>query len=141
MLINFFDKAMILKVIGAILLSNIKVLGAFVPISLGIIEKEDDIKKKFFLYIISAVTVTLRFSVMTALSFISGIVILNIIERIIFSFKINNKNFLHVAMFSSIFLNDIIWNMFDSILLYDVIIAAIKGISTVLGYMLFSSFK
>ena len=45
MLINFFDKAMIVKVIEVILLSNIKILGAFVPISIGVIEREEDIKK------------------------------------------------------------------------------------------------
>ena len=57
MLINFFDKTMILKIIEVILLSNIKILGAFVPISIGVIEREEDIKKKVFLYIVSLVTI------------------------------------------------------------------------------------
>ena len=50
MLINFFDKTMIIKIIEVILLSNIKILGAFIPISIGVIEKEDDIKYGVILF-------------------------------------------------------------------------------------------
>ena len=141
MLIHFFDKSMIINIIEVILLSNIKILGAFVPISIGVIEREEDDRKKIFLYVISAVTVSIRFSLMTALQFISAIIILTTLERIIVSFKINNKNLMHIVMFGSIFLNDIIWNAFDNILIYDVIVATIKGIAAVLGYILFSNFK
>lgn len=140
MLISFLDRSMILKIVEVILLSNIKVLGAFVPFSIGVIEKEEDIKKQAFLYVISAVTVAIRFSWLISLKFITGIVIINIIKRIVFSFKFNNKNILNIVLFSSIFLNDIIWNAFDNILIYDVIIAVIKGVSVVLAYMLFSNF-
>ena len=51
MLISFFDKTMILKIIEVILLSNIKILGIPVPISIGVIEREEDLKKKIFLYL------------------------------------------------------------------------------------------
>ncbi len=141
MLIHFFDKTMIIKIIEVILLSNIKVLGAFVPISVGIIEKEEELKKKFFLYIVSAVVVYLKFSPLVSLQFASSIVILTILQRVIASFKFNNKNLVHVAMFVAIFLNDVIWSAFENILAYDIIVATIKGISAVLGYMLFSNFK
>ena len=76
MVISFFDKSMMLKIIEVILLSNIKILGAFVPISVGVIEREEDIKKKVFLYIVSTVTITIRFSLMTSLQFVSAVVIL-----------------------------------------------------------------
>ena len=141
MLIQFFDKTMLIKIIEVILLSNIKILGAFVPISVGVIEREEEYKKKLFLYVVSAVTVSLRFSVMTAVQFISSVVILNILERIIVSFKLSSKNLKYVIMFAAIFLNDVIWNAFSRILIYDVIVAIIKGVSAVLGYMLFSNFK
>jgi len=141
MVIQFFDKTMIIKIFEVILLSNIKILGAFVPLSVGVIEKEGELRKKIFLYIISVVTVAVRFSLITALQFMSGVVVLCLLERLIASAKINNKNLLCVAVFASIFLNDIIWNAFDKILIYDVIVATIKGVCAVLTYILFSDFK
>jgi len=86
MLIQFFDKTMIVKMIEVVLLSNIKILGSFIPMSMSVVEREEGIQKKIFLYIISAVTVTIRFSLLTALQFLSGVVILNLIEGLIASF-------------------------------------------------------
>ncbi len=141
MLINFFDRTMIIKIIEVILLSNIKILGAPIPIPIGVIEREEELKKKIFLYIVSAVTLIIRFSLITSLQFISAIVILFSIHQMVSAFKIDNKRVLLVSMFLSVFLNDIIWNAFDSILIYDIIIAVIKGVSVVLGYILFSNLR
>lgn len=141
MFINFFDKTMIIKVIEVIFLSNIKILGSFIPMSVGAVENENDIKKKVFLYIVSFVSISIKFSFLTALQFISSVIILFIIRQMISSFKLNNKRLLYFSIFSSIFINDILWSAFDKILLYDVIVAIIKGISAVLVYMLFSNFK
>ncbi len=141
MLINFFDRGMIGKIVEVILLSNVKILGAFMPVSLGVTEKEEDIKKKIFLYVASFVTIAIRFSFLTSLQFISSVVILLAVHQMICAFKLDNKKLLYIAMFFSVFANDILWNVFDKILAYDVIIATIKGVSAVLSYMLFSSFK
>lgn len=141
MLINFFDKTMLMKIIEVILLSNIKILGAFVPISVGVIEGEEDIKRKGFLCVVSFITVALRVSFISALKFGSAIIILFITEQMISTFKSYNKNFLYVLMFAAIFINDIIWDLFDNILVYDILIATIKGISAVFGYMLFNNLK
>ena len=48
----------------------------------GVWKTENEVQKKFFLYIISLVTVTLKFSIMTALQFASGIIILNLVKKI-----------------------------------------------------------
>lgn len=139
MSISFFNRTMFFKIVEVILLSNIKILGAFVPISVGVIERENDIKEKAFLYVISAVTVAIRFSVLTSLQFVSAVVILSAMRQMIASFKPDVSKFTYVVMFLAVFLNDILWNMFDNILVYDIVIATIKGISVILGYMLFSN--
>ena len=141
MLINFFDRCMIRKIVEVALLSNVKILGAFMPVSMGVAEKEEDVKKRIFLYVVSFVTIAIRFPFLTSLQFISSVAILFAVHQMICAFKLDRKKLLYIAMFFSVFANDILWNVFDKILAYDVIIATIKGISAVLSYMLFSSFK
>ncbi len=138
-LINFFDKTLILKTIEVILLSNIKIFGSFIPLSVGVIEREEDFRKKVFLYAISVITLAIRFSPLLSLQFFSGIVLIILLTRALDSFSISNKNVLYVTLFASIFVNDIVWNAFDKILTYDYIIAGIKGASVVLGYILFGN--
>ena len=140
-LIKFLDREMLLKTIYTILFSTVKIFGAFIPFSIGVIEKEEDNKKRVFLYLVSLVVVAITFSPLVALKFLSSIILVMIIGRILETFNIENKNAWYIGFFSSVFFNDIIWNAFDNILAYDYIVAGIKGFSVILAHILVSNLK
>lgn len=54
--------AIVGQVIGTILLSGIKFLGVQIPFVIGFIERDENVKKKIVLYILSIITIALKFS-------------------------------------------------------------------------------
>ena len=61
--------AIVVQVVGAILLSGIKFLGVQIPFVIGFIEQDENVKKKIALYILSVLTIALRFSWLSSIRF------------------------------------------------------------------------
>ena len=64
------------QVIGATLLSGIKFLGVQIPFVIGFIERDENVKKKIALYILSALTIALRFSWLSSIRFGISVILL-----------------------------------------------------------------
>lgn len=133
-----FNGTIIWQVMATILLSGIKFLGVQIPFVMGFIEREENLKKKVALYILSALTILVRFSWVSAIKFGTSTVLLYSIINVFTALNFRRKNDLYAYLFVSVFFIDVVWCAFDGILIYDVIIALIKGISAVAGYVLFS---
>lgn len=132
------NQAMVWKCIISVLLSGIKFLGAQIPFVIGFIEKEDNFKKKVALYVLSALTIALRFSLSTAIKFGTSVILLYSIINVFNALNFRKKNDLYIYLFTASFFIELIWCMFDGILLYDLIIALLKGVSVVASYILFT---
>ena len=70
------NSTMIWQVCISILLSGIKFLSAQIPFVIGFIEREENFKKKVMLYVLSALTIAIRFSWITAVKFGTSVVLL-----------------------------------------------------------------
>ena len=135
MQIGFGD---ILKLTETVLLSRVTFAGSFMPISFGFNEAEVELNKRKVLYIVALVSIWIRFSWIVALKFFCSMVLFGVVGNILSSVSLAKKNVIYVGLFISIFAVELIWSMFDRLLLYDVIIALMKGISAIVGYRIFS---
>lgn len=135
MQIRFRD---ILRIVETVLLSGVTFAGSFMPISLGFNEAEDDVKKRKVLYVVAMLAVMLRFSWIVALKFLCSGILFWVIGNLVTSLNLPKKNMIYSGLFFSVFVVELICSMFDTLLLYDVIIAVMKGIAVMLGYRIFS---
>ena len=129
------------QVIGATLLSGIKFLGVQIPFVIGFIERDENVKKKIALYILSALTIALRFSWLSSIRFGISVILLYSVVSVFKALNFKIKNDMYVYMFLSVFAAELLWCAFDGILVYDVIVAIAKGFSVIGGYMLFGKLE
>lgn len=133
--------AIVVQVVGAILLSGIKFLGVQIPFVIGFIEQDENVKKKIALYILSVLTIALRFSWLSSIRFGISVILLYSIVSVFKALNFKMKNDMYAYLFFAGFVAELIWCAFEGILVYDVIVAIAKGLAIVGGYMLFSKFK
>lgn len=133
--------AIVGQVIGTILLSGIKFLGVQIPFVIGFIERDENVKKKIVLYILSIITIALKFSWLSAIKFGVSVVLLYSVINVLKTLNFKMKNDMYGYLFCSIIVIELIWCAFDGILIYDVIVAIIKGFSAVAGYILFGKLE
>ena len=133
--------AIVVQVVGAILLSGIKFLGVQVPFVIGFIEQDENVKKKIALYILSVLTIALRFSWLSSIRFGISVILLYSIVSVFKALNFKMKNDMYAYLFFAGFVAELIWCAFEGILVYDVIVAIAKGLAIVGGYMLFSKFR
>ncbi|MBP3285141.1 MAG: SpoIIE family protein phosphatase [Clostridia bacterium] len=128
----------VLKIAETVLLSRVTFIGNFMPISIGFNEAEPDNRMKKVLYVVATLAVMLRFSWLVALKFLCSAILFWVICNLVGSLNFPKKNVIYVGLFVSAFAVEIIWNLFDTLLVYDVIIALMKGVAVMFGYRIFS---
>lgn len=127
----------VIKIAETALLSRVTFAGNFMPISLGFNEAEEDKRKKIVLYVVATLTILLRFSWNVALKFMCVIVLLYGIKNITVSLNLTKKNWIYAYLFGAVFFIEMLWGMFETVLVYDVIIAILKALMAIIGYRIF----
>lgn len=135
------NSTMISQVIISILLSGIKFLGAQMPFVMGFIEREDNFKKKVMLYSLAALTIAIRFSWIVAIKFGTSVILFYSLINVVNAINFRKKNDIYAYLFISGFLIELVWCMFEGVLIYDVIVAILKGLAIVTGFILTSKIE
>lgn len=133
--------AIVGQVIGTILLSGIKFLGVQIPFVIGFIERDENVKKKIVLYVLSVITIALKFSWVSSIKFGVSVILLYCVVNVFKTLNFKMKNDMYGCLFFSMAVTELIWCAFDGILIYDVIMAVIKGFAVVAGYILFGKLE
>lgn len=132
---------LIIKTIETVLISGVTLLGNFMPFAAGVIEKEEDYKIKYFLYVLSFISVGLRFSWLTALSYGTSVALfIAMIKVMSFIGWRRNKDILFYLFVAGL-INTIIWNVNGGLLIYDWLVGILKGAAMVTGYLIYTKIE
>lgn len=128
----------ILNYLSTFLISQISFMGVFIPFVIGYIEKREyQTMKKFILYGISIVTVSLRFSVLAGVKYFINIILISILLEMLKQKEIDNVKIKATGLFLTYFIVSLICEIFGGITLYDVLSCFISSSFLVIGYNFF----
>lgn len=130
----------ILNFFGTILISCISFVGMFVPISIGFIEKiGTDKYKKLTLYGISIIVVMLKFSLGTGVFYAINVLMLLMANEALDAFNIKSSRITRNTIFLITLASNILCEIFDGFLVYDLFFSVIAAISATMSYVLFEN--
>jgi len=130
----------ILNFFGAILISCISFVGLFVPVAIGFIEKRGaDKYKKLTLYAVSILTVMFKFSLGTGVFYAISVLLLLMANEVLDALDIKSVKFTKNMIFCVTFFSNVLCEVFDGFLAYDLFFALIAAISATMSYALFEN--
>jgi len=128
----------ILNYLSTFLISQISFMGVFIPFVIGYIEKREyQTMKKFILYGISIVTVSLRFSVLVGVKYFISIILISILLEMLRQKEVDNIKIKNAGLFFTYFAVSFICKIVGGITLYDVLSFFISSSFLVIGYNFF----